>query len=162
VNYERLARAFDGDPVPTATLDPPATLSLSTDEAAAARAHADDLTALGFETEAFGGDTRRLRTVPAPFGRTADADAFRDALAAVSGVEGGRGAARDARDDLLADLACHPSLKRGDFDELDDGDLPSLLDRLGECDRPYTCPHGRPTVLSVDEATFAAGFGRDR
>jgi DNA mismatch repair protein MutL len=162
VNYERLARAFDGDPVPTATLDPPATLSLSTDEAAAARAHADDLTALGFETEAFGGDTRRLRTVPAPFGRTADADAFRDALAAVSGVEGGRGAARDARDDLLADLACHPSLKRGDFDELDDGDLRSLLDRLGECDRPYTCPHGRPTVLSVDEATFAAGFGRDR
>ncbi|WP_394338316.1 hypothetical protein [Halorubrum sp. Ea8] len=38
----------------------------------------------------------------------------------------------------------------------------SLLDRLGECDRPYACPHGRPTVLSVDEATFAAGFDRDR
>jgi DNA mismatch repair protein MutL len=162
VNYERLARAFDGEPVPTAALDPPATLSLSTDEAAAARAHADDLAALGFETEAFGGGTRRLRTVPAPFGRTADADAFRDALAAVSGAEGGRGASRDARDDLLADLACHPSLKRGDFADLGDGDLRALLDRLGECDRPYACPHGRPTVLSVDEATFAAGFERDR
>ncbi|RLM73026.1 DNA mismatch repair endonuclease MutL [Halorubrum sp. Atlit-26R] len=162
VNYERLARAFDGDPVPTAALDPPATVSLSTDEAAAARAHADDLAALGFETEAFGGGTRRLRTVPGPFGRTADADAFRDALAAVSGAEGGRGASRDARDDLLADLACHPSLKRGDFSELGDEDLRALLDRLGECDRPYACPHGRPTVLSVDEATFAAGFGRDR
>ncbi|MFW6000667.1 MAG: DNA mismatch repair endonuclease MutL, partial [Halorubrum sp.] len=111
VNYERLARAFDGEPVPTATLDPPATVSLSTDEAATARAHADDLAALGFETEAFGGGTRRLRTVPAPFGRTADADAFRDALAALSA--GDSGAARDARDDLLADLACHPSLKRG-------------------------------------------------
>jgi DNA mismatch repair protein MutL len=160
VNYERLARAFDGEPVPTATLDPPATVSLSTDEAAAARAHADDLAALGFETEAFGGGTRRLRTVPAPFGRTADADAFRDALASLSGPDSGT--ARDARDDLLADLACHPSLKRGDFDALDDGDLRSLLDRLGECDRPYACPHGRPTVLSVDEATFAAGFGRDR
>ncbi|MYL67386.1 DNA mismatch repair protein MutL, partial [Halorubrum terrestre] len=160
VNYERLARAFDGDPVPTAALDPPATVSLSTDEAAAARAHADDLAALGFETEAFGGGTRRLRTVPAPFGRTADADAFRDALAAVSGSDSG--AARDARDDLLADLACHPSLKRGDFDDLADGDLRDLLDRLGECDQPYACPHGRPTVLAVDAATFAAGFGRDR
>ncbi|QUO48598.1 MULTISPECIES: DNA mismatch repair endonuclease MutL [Halorubrum] len=162
VNYERLARAFDGDPVSTATLDPPATLSLSTDEAAAARAHADDLAALGFETEAFGGGTRRLRTVPAPFGRTADANAFRDALAALSGAERGRGASRDAREDLLADLACHPSLKRGDFSELGDEDLRDLLDRLGECDRPYACPHGRPTVLAVDEATFAAGFGRDR
>ncbi|SDF21800.1 DNA mismatch repair protein MutL [Halorubrum xinjiangense] len=160
VNYERLARAFDGDPVPTATLDPPATVSLSTDEAAAARAHAEDLAALGFETEAFGGGTRRLRTVPAPFGRTADADAFRDALAALSGT--GSGSARDARDDLLADLACHPSLKRGDFSDRSREDLRHLLDRLGECDRPYACPHGRPTVLAVDEGTFAAGFGRDR
>ncbi|QKG93136.1 ATP-binding protein [Halorubrum salinarum] len=160
VNYERLARAFDDDPVPTAPLDPPATVSLSTDEAAAARAHADDLAALGFETEPFGGGTRRLRTVPAPFGRTADADAFRDALAALSAADSGT--ARDARDDLLADLACHPSLKRGDFAGLGDGDLRNLLDRLGECDRPYACPHGRPTVLSVDAATFAAGFGRDR
>ncbi|QAU14214.1 DNA mismatch repair protein MutL [Halorubrum sp. BOL3-1] len=162
VNYERLARAFDGEPVPTAALDPPATVSLSTDEAAVARAHAEDLVALGFETEAFGGGTRRLRTVPAPFGRTADADAFRDALAALSGSGGGRGASSDARDALLADLACHPSLKRGDFGDLDDADRRDLLDRLGECDRPYACPHGRPTVLSVDATTFAAGFGRDR
>ncbi|OTE98711.1 MULTISPECIES: DNA mismatch repair endonuclease MutL [unclassified Halorubrum] len=160
VNYERLARAFDGEPVPTAPLDPPATVSLSTDEAAAARAHADDLAALGFETEAFGGGTRRLRTVPAPFGRTADADAFRDALAALVGAD--PRTARDARDDLLADLACHPSLKRGEFSDLARDDLRGLLDRLGECDRPYACPHGRPTVLSVDEETVAAGFGRDR
>ena len=162
VNYERLARAFDGEPVPTASLDPPATVSLSTDEAAAARAHADGLAALGFETEAFGGGTRRLRTVPAPFGRTADADAFRDALAALSGGGGGRGPPREVGVDLLADLACHPSLKRGDFSGLGDGDLRELLDRLGECDRPYACPHGRPTVLSVESTAFAAAFERER
>ncbi|GAB7008799.1 DNA mismatch repair endonuclease MutL [Halorubrum trueperi] len=158
VNYERFARAFDDDPVPTAALDPPATVSLSADEAAAAEAHADALAALGFETEPFGGGTVRLRSVPAPFGRSADAAAFRDALATVSSGE----SPRDARDALLADLACHPSLKRGEIDGLSGGDLRSLLDRLGECERPYACPHGRPTVLAVDEATFAAGFERDR
>jgi len=158
VNYERLARAFDGEAVPTVALDPPATASLSADEAAAAEAHADALAALGFETEPFGGGTVRLRTVPAPFGRAADADAFRDALATLSEGE----TPRDAREALLADLACHPSLKRGAIGDLDAGELRSLLDRLGECDRPYACPHGRPTVLSVDEATFAAGFDRER
>jgi DNA mismatch repair protein MutL len=158
VNYERLARAFDGEAVPTAPLDPAATVSLSADEGAAAEAHADALAALGFETEPFGGGTVRLRAVPAPFGRAADADAFRDALAALSGGE----SPRDARDALLADLACHPSLKRGEIGELTREEQRSLLDRLGECDRPYACPHGRPTVLSVDEGTFAAGFGRDR
>ncbi|WP_435096782.1 DNA mismatch repair endonuclease MutL [Halorubrum sp. N11] len=158
VNYERLTRAFDGEAVPTAPLDPPATVSLAADEAAAAEAHVDALATLGFETVPFGGGTVRLRTVPAPFGRTADADAFRDALATLSGGE----SSRDARETLLADLACHPSLKRGDVGTLDAGELRTLLDRLGECDRPYACPHGRPTVLSVDEATFAAGFGRER
>ncbi|MFC7325839.1 DNA mismatch repair endonuclease MutL [Halorubrum rutilum] len=158
VNYERLARAFADEPVPTAALDPPAAVSLSADEAAAAEAHADALDALGFETEPFGGGTVRLRSVPAPFGRAADADAFRDALATLAGDE----SPRDAREALLADLACHPSLKRGEIGELSRDERRSLLDRLGECDRPYACPHGRPTVLSVDAATFAAGFGRER
>ncbi|MFC5277355.1 DNA mismatch repair endonuclease MutL [Halorubrum rubrum] len=156
VNYERLARAFADDPVPTAAVGPPATLSLSAGEAAAAEAHADTLADLGFETEPFGGGTVRVRSVPAPFGRTADPEALRDALAALSDGE----SPRDARERLLADLACHPSLKRGDA--IDRSAIRALLDRLGECERPFACPHGRPTVLSVAEATFAAGFERER
>ncbi|WP_066412792.1 DNA mismatch repair endonuclease MutL [Halorubrum aethiopicum] len=155
VNYERLARAFADESVPTAAVDPPATLSLSAGEAAAAEAHADALAALGFETEPFGGGTVRVRTVPAPFGRTADPEALRDALATLSKGK----SPRDARERLLADLACHPSLKRGDA--IDRSAIRALLDRLGECERPFACPHGRPTVLSVAEATFAAGFERE-
>ena len=162
VNYERLRRAFDGEPIPTAPIDPPATLSLSADEVAAVSAFEAELSALGFETEPFGGSTRRLRTVPAPFGHVADVGAFRDALAALSGTGGGGtdGGTPDPREELLADLACHPSLKRGDVDALGSDDLRSLLDRLGECERPFACPHGRPTVLSVPESTLAAGFDR--
>ena len=156
VNYERLARAFEDEPVPTATLDPPATVSLSAGEAAAAEAHADVLASLGFGTEPFGGGTVRVRTVPAPFGRTADAGAVRDVLAAFSSGT----SPRDARERLLADLACHPSLKRGDA--IDAAAIRSLLDRLDECERPFACPHGRPTVLSVAETTFADAFERDR
>ena len=156
VNYERFARAFDDEPIPTATLDPPVTVSLSKPETAAAEAHADALAAIGFESESFGGGTIRLSTVPAPFGRVAETDAFRDALATLVNGE----SQRDARETLLADLACHPSLKRGEIGALSDGEMRSLLDRLGECERPYACPHGRPTVLSVAESTFAAGFDR--
>jgi len=156
VNYERLARAFEDEPVPTATLDPPATVSLSAGEAAAAEAHADVLASLGFGTEPFGGGTVRVRTVPAPFGRTADAGAVRDVLEAFSSGT----SPSDARERLLADLACHPSLKRGDA--IDAAAIRSLLDRLDECERPFACPHGRPTVLSVAETTFADAFERDR
>ena len=155
VNYERLARAFEGEAVPTATLDPPATVSLSADEAAAAATHATTLSRLGFETASFGGGTRRVSAVPAPFGRAAAPESIRDVLGALT--DGW--SPRDAREALLADLACHPSLKRGDAIDRDDVD--ALLDRLGECERPYACPHGRPTVVSMPAASLADAFDRE-
>ncbi|WP_096389529.1 DNA mismatch repair endonuclease MutL [Halopenitus persicus] len=174
VNYERLRRAFGREddladsteddladstedaPVPdaVATLDPPATVSLTGAERAALEAHADALRRLGFDAEPFGGDLVRLRRVPAPFGRAADVDAFRDAVGRLAGGE----APTDPYETLLADLACHPSVKRGDA--LDRSAMRNLLDRLGECEQPFSCPHGRPTVLSIEEATLAAGFDR--
>ncbi|MFA9517470.1 DNA mismatch repair endonuclease MutL [Halopenitus sp. H-Gu1] len=164
VNFERLQRAFetharsephgDSPPEATVTLDPPATISLSSEERAAMEAHAEALSRLGFTAETFGGTTIRLRSVPAPFGRTADVEAFRDVLATLAAGE----SPDDPRERLLADLACHPSLKRGDA--IDVPEMESLIDRLGECDRPFRCPHGRPTVLSIEEATLADGFDR--
>ncbi|MGZ0746841.1 DNA mismatch repair endonuclease MutL [Haloparvum sp. AD34] len=154
VNYERLRRAVADEEVPTATLDPPLTLSLSESGMATVETNRETLAELGFDAEPFGGGTVRLHSVPAPFGRTLDAEAFRDAVDALAAGE----SPANARDPLLADLACHPSLKRGD--ELSRAETRQLLDRLGECEQPYACPHGRPTVLSVDEATLADGFER--
>ncbi|MFD1526773.1 DNA mismatch repair protein MutL, partial [Halolamina salina] len=100
------------------------------------------------------GTTVKLSTVPAPLGRPADAGAFRETLAALASGDD----PEDAREDALAELACHPSLKAGDA--LDTEDAQALVDRLGQCEQPFACPHGRPTVLSVNEETLAAGFER--
>jgi DNA mismatch repair protein MutL len=155
VNYERLARALNDEAVSTATLDPPAIVSLSADEATAAATHATTLSRLGFETASFGGGTRRVSAVPAPFGRAVAPESIRDVL---DELTDGR-SPRDAREALLADLACHPSLKRGDAIDRDDVD--ALLDRLDECERPYACPHGRPTVVSMPAASLADAFDRE-
>jgi DNA mismatch repair protein MutL len=152
VNYERLRTAV-GD-VERRPVDPPETVTLSPAGAAAVESHADALADLGFEIEPFGGTTVRLTAAPAPLGRVADADAFRDAVDTLR--EGDD--PDDVRDDLLTDLACHPSLKAGD--ELTDEAASRLVERLGACEQPYACPHGRPTVLSIDEETLVRGFER--
>ncbi|MFC7156831.1 DNA mismatch repair endonuclease MutL [Halomarina halobia] len=153
VSYERLREAVEGE-VPTAALDPPATLSLSPREASLLDAHRETLSAAGFRVEEFGGGTYRVTGVPAPLGRVADPRALKDTLDTL--LTGER--PDDPRDALLADLACHPSLKAGDA--LSREEARDLLDRLGECARPYACPHGRPTVLRIEEGTLARGFGR--
>jgi len=153
INYERLRDALDGTDAPSATLDPPKTRALSPSEVAAVERYADELDALGFDCDPFGGGTVRIRAVPAPFGRVADADALETTLATLR--EGGDA---DPREELVADLACHPSLKAGDT--LDGDDAAALIERLGACEQPFACPHGRPTVLALDEAHLANAFER--
>ena len=155
VNFERLRAAVSGEAIERAELSPPETVSLSPAEAAVVEEHADELAALGFDAEPFGGTTVKLSTVPAPLGRPADVGAFRETLAALASGDD----PADAREDALADLACHPSLKAGDALETEEAQ--ALVERLGQCEQPFACPHGRPTVLSVTEETLAAGFERE-
>lgn len=155
VNYERLQATVGDDAIPTATLDPAASVSVSPAAASLTEQHADLLAALGFDVEPFGGGTLRVSGVPAPLGRVADADALRATLDTLAAGE----SPADPRETILAELACHPSLKAGA--ELSKADAAALLERLGECEQPFACPHGRPTICAIDESTLAAGFDRE-
>ncbi|KTG30468.1 DNA mismatch repair endonuclease MutL [Haloferax profundi] len=153
VNYERLRDAVESAGIESVPIDPPESVSLTSTDAALLEANRDLVDALGFRVAEFGGDTYRVEAVPAPLGRPFAPSALADVVADVAA-----GDTPDPRDTLLKDLACHPSIKAGD--DLSDEDASRLVERLGSCETPYTCPHGRPTVLSIDESTFVRGFGR--
>jgi DNA mismatch repair protein MutL len=153
INYERL-RAAVGEQS-TSPVDPPATLSVSATEAALVDANRDHLRTLGYEAATFGRGTVRVSAVPAPLGRRLAPESLRDVVATLDAADA---TPERVRDDLLKEMACHPSLKAGDT--LSEEEAERLLERLGACDRPYACPHGRPTVLSIDEETLARGFER--
>jgi DNA mismatch repair protein MutL len=152
VNYEELRGEFNGT-VPSAELDEAVTVDLSPDESAVIEERRDALRANGFRVEEFGGGLYRVRGVPAPMGRVGDTELVHEVLDRfVSGEE------VDLRDEVLKDVACHPSLKAGD--EVTREEATELVRALGECEQPFACPHGRPTVLSVNERRIAEGFER--
>jgi len=152
VNYEELRAEFNGA-VPSVELDEAVTVDLSPEEAAVMEERGDALRANGFHIEEFGGGLYRVRGVPAPMGRVGDTELVHDVLDRfVSGEE------IDLREEVLKDVACHPSLKAGD--ELTKEEATSLVRALGDCEQPFACPHGRPTVLSVNERRIAEGFER--
>ncbi|PSP74552.1 DNA mismatch repair protein MutL [Halobacteriales archaeon QS_3_64_16] len=160
INYERLSNAI-GERVESAPIDPPATVALSPPEAAALEAERETVAALGFGVEHVGGGMARISKVPAPFGRVSEPTAIRDALDALAeggGRSEGKSEPADPREELLKRLACHPSLKAGE--DLSEERAAELLARLGACEQPFACPHGRPTVLSIDERAFVRGFER--
>ncbi|RRJ30997.1 DNA mismatch repair endonuclease MutL [Halocatena pleomorpha] len=153
ITYERLQEQM-ADAIESVELDPPQTLSLTPAEGATLDEHRETIESLGFQVEPFGNTTYRVTELPAPLGRVADGAAVQDVLDAFLAGED----PEDPRDALLADLACHPSLRAGETVSAEEA--AALIEQLGACEQPYACPHGRPTVLSIDEATLARNFER--
>ncbi len=70
--------------------------------------------------------------------------------------------AKDAIEDEIESMAdtmsCKAAIKAGM--PMTPGEAVALLERLSECRYPLTCPHGRPILLTVDEAELRRRFLR--
>jgi DNA mismatch repair protein MutL len=158
VNYERLHDLLDGETT-TQALAEPAELEFTAREAALFEDHAEALASLGFHATRTGERTVEVRTVPTALDETLDAALLRDALVDLSGGDEESQTVDAVADDLLADLACHPSVTGNT--SLAEGSALDLLAALDGCENPYACPHGRPTVVRIDREELEDRFERD-
>jgi len=157
VAFQRLRERYQERDIPVQRLLFPRTLDLDPARAAVARESADQLAAVGFELEPFGGDTFALKATPAGL-RGADPESvlveLLDELA-----ESGASRAVDERLDLvLATIACHSVVRAGD--SLSAREAEALLRSMDEVDYSAHCPHGRPVLLRISVAEIARRFGR--
>ncbi|WP_135852313.1 DNA mismatch repair endonuclease MutL [Halorussus salinus] len=165
VNYERLREEFEEDAT-TQMLAQPVALELTAGEAAVFDEYREALERLGFRAERAEGDdenqrTVRVRTAPTVLDETLDPALLRDALGEfVSTDPDDRGETVEAvADDLLADLACYPSITGNT--SLREGSVVELLAALDDCENPYACPHGRPVIIEFGEEEIEDRFERD-
>ncbi|AHG02974.1 DNA mismatch repair protein MutL [Halobacterium sp. DL1] len=154
VHYERLRARLDGT---SQALVEPVELELTAGEAAVFDAALAALRDLGFEAT-LEGRRARVEAVPAVLADALDPELARDVLAAFV-AETGSDPAGDAADDLLADMACRPAVTGNT--SLAEGRVVALLDALDDCENPFACPHGRPTLIRVDADELASRFERD-
>ncbi|MCS7027415.1 MAG: DNA mismatch repair endonuclease MutL [Bacteroidia bacterium] len=64
----------------------------------------------------------------------------------------------EKRDNLAKSLACRAAIKTGE--ELNFTQMQSLVDQLFQCQQPYACPHGRPTLITLTVEKLDKLFGR--
>jgi DNA mismatch repair protein MutL len=159
VNYERLQAAFD-DGADAQALAEPVRVELTAREAAVFDEFIEDLLAIGFRAERADERAVVVEAVPAVFDAALDPDLVRDVLSALVGdATAGDEPVTDIIDELLADLACYPSVTGNT--SLTEGRVVDLLDRLDACENPYACPHGRPVVIRLDREEIGSRFERD-
>lgn len=111
---------------------------------------------LGFYIDSFGENSIILREVPMIFGFPTYVSFIRDII--------------DSLDDKIysnyqADMwkvmkkACLKAVKAGDT--LSNMEVKELINSLIHCENPYTCPHGRPTIIDIKKTTIAKLFLRE-
>ncbi|MFB6222116.1 MAG: DNA mismatch repair endonuclease MutL [Haloarcula sp.] len=159
VNYERLKTEFEGETTTQALADP-VELELTAREADVFDRRSDALASLGFHTARTGERSIEVRTLPGVIAEAAGPDIVRDVLGAfVAGDDEAAATVEAAADELLGDLACYPSVTGNT--SLTDGSVRELLAALDDCENPYACPHGRPTVIHIDRQELEDRFERD-
>jgi DNA mismatch repair protein MutL len=162
VLYESLHASFEARRMERQALLFPLVLELSAEQAASLEDDAlATLAALGFEAEAFGAATIRIRAVPSLLGE-ANADALvRDvvfALADDPALRGSTAGKEPNTDRLIATMACRAAVTKNMA--LSMPKMREILAGLYQTKNPATCPHGRPTLLRYPLAEIERGFGR--
>lgn len=158
VMFEQLLQGAAGlGPTPRQPLSVPLVVDLDFAAMSAWRLHQATLQAIGFSGETFGDRSVILREVPLLFGGEADERTFRDVLEALAGGDGD--ATRLETDLARRTMAsCKRAVKA--HDPLSTAEQQALLAALASCRQPYTCPHGRPTVLIVTVSELERHFKR--
>jgi DNA mismatch repair protein MutL len=135
----------------------PVILSLSPKEAAALREAIPLLAGEGFVVEEFGRDAFAVRAVPAALGAVEDAaGTVRETIADL--LSGESRAHTDQREAVTCIIACRGAIKAGTHLTPEQQRL--LISQLARTKTPWTCPHGRPTVVAFDRKKLEKIFGR--
>jgi len=135
----------------------PAVVHLSAPEYALVSDHIGTFTSLGIGVELFGNNDVKVDHLPACLGAVDAERLMRDVLGELSEEE----RSRTVKDEMAARVAmevCRAAVKRSD--PLRPEHLQRLASDLLKCQNPYTCPHGRPTIIRMSAEELNKKFGR--
>ena len=154
VNYERFMKQFYDNAIKKQKLVQPKVLEFSMKDKSVILNNEEILSKIGFEIEEYGHNSFLLRAIPSIFGR------YYDHLLPeiIEEISVNRKSMDVAKEEIIIRMACRKSIKAGE--ELTKDYVKGLLKDLENCEKPYTCPHGRPTIISMTLKQLEKQFKR--
>jgi DNA mismatch repair protein MutL len=163
VRFERIRERLEGQGLASQALLVPVSFEASPEEAEALRRADGVLVAAGFSVSELAGRLFVVSAAPADVPPEKVVAVLRDLLGRLleaSGTGAGRAGDTAARrkDALAASLACRGAITVNR--RLAPEEAARLLADLSACRDPWTCPHGRPILLTLAHAEVLKRFGR--
>lgn len=157
VLYEKTLHSMKTREFTSQYLSPPIILNLSMQEEEILKEHMDTFANIGFEIEAFGGDSYAVRAIPDNLFGIAKKELLIEMLDNL--VEGiSSSVAPDMIAEKVASMSCKAAVKGNS--RLSYKEVEVLIKDLLKLDNPYHCPHGRPTIIAMTKQELEKKFKR--
>ena len=157
VRYEELMDQYENQEKSIQPLLVPQEMELTNDEINLINDNKEIFEKLGFEIEEFGGKSFVIHSVPSCL-------AGEDLDTVIKGVlddiknQKSPSKMQGRIEEILTYMSCRSAIKFGQSLSLEE--MQALIDQTQKLKRPFTCPHGRPTMISLSLSELEKMFGR--
>ncbi len=153
--FEELRRRMEEQGVLSQKLLIPQTFDLPPRDAEWVERNLPILQKMGIGVEGFGPNTFKIDSLPA-FLQASDPISFMQRV--IDDLKSASNSSSALREEMIAMTVCRHAVKAND--PLRYLEIEKLIQDLLECDLPYCCPHGRPTMIQISLAELEKKFGR--
>ncbi|HLL79711.1 MAG TPA: hypothetical protein VKT25_09440, partial [Ktedonobacteraceae bacterium] len=141
----------------------PMRIELSPAEVEALEEHLEELQHIGFSLELLEDDddgALEVRAVPNVLLKQINARSLHELLTELTAPEHieGSGHSQTWEEHALANVACKAAIKANYF--LTVSEMREMIEQLGQTDAPFSCCHGRPTMVQFGLSALEREFGR--
>lgn len=157
VLFEEMKNRMENEDVPSQRLLTPIMVELTPRDFDLVENNLETLNKLGLSAEPFGGATLKIDSLPT-FLKSDDPERFLQEVIDEIRTSSDRMSKLRLGEDMIATTVCRHAVKAND--PLHDRELQKLLEDLLDCDMPYCCPHGRPTLIQITYGELEKKFGR--
>lgn len=155
INYEKILKQMKEKPI-IVDLLVPIKIELRNDEFILFKTHIDLFEEYGFKVDDFGFNTILVRTHPNWVVEEKAEDIIRKIVDII--CEKGTFDFDQFVWRMAATTACRMSVMAGDYISLSEQEW--ILDNIRKCENPFTCPHGRPTIITYTRYELERLFKR--
>ena len=155
--FEELRRRMEEHGVPAQRLLLPQTIDLPPRDADWIDRNKSILQKMGIGIESFGPNTFKIDSLPSFLNVSDPTQFMRKVIDDLKSASNSSSAMR-LGEEMIAKTVCRHAVKAND--PLRYLEVEKLIQNLLECDLPYCCPHGRPTMIQISLAELEKKFGR--
>jgi DNA mismatch repair protein MutL len=155
--FEELRRRMEEQGVPSQRLLLAQTFELAPRDAEWVERNAATLQKMGIGIEPFGQNAFKIDSLPTFLDVSDPVTFMRKVIDGLKSASNGSSALR-LGEDMIAKTVCRHAVKAND--PLRYLEVEKLITDLLQCDLPYCCPHGRPTMIQISHGELEKKFGR--